>query len=231
MYALTKRQVDCSSPKNKGIEDILERIKAYNAENNDDSWIVGYGYDDTVLLENRHPTRHDLDKISTERPIFIRHISNHLAVANSYALQLANIDDTIENPEGGHFGRDENNAINGVLYEPAAMDMIFKHAPTPSDEEVIHLIGQATQDYLAQGITTNSDAGVGLTSGMTEYDWQIKAINAGVNQMRMRLMLLYDLLIEDGPFAGYSAAELNERILKDTNGRAKLDSAKLFQDG
>ena len=108
MYALNKQQVNCTSPKNKDIASILKEIGKFAVHQNDDSWIIGYGYDDTALLDNRHPTRYDLDKISTTRPIFIKHISNHFAVANSYALKLANVDDKIADPSGGHLGRDAN---------------------------------------------------------------------------------------------------------------------------
>ncbi|WP_342537042.1 amidohydrolase [Sporosarcina sp. FSL K6-3508] len=231
MYALNKNQVDCSSPKNESIEDILNNLRTHHNTHSDGSWIIGYGYDDTLLKENRHPTRHDLDKVSTNRPIFIKHISNHLAVANSYALKLAGVDESIENPEGGHFGREENNSLNGVLFEPSAMDIVYKHAPIPTDEEVIKLMGLASEDYLAQGITTSSDAGVGLVFGRPEYDLHMVALKEGANQLRMRLMIMYDLLLEGGPFEKFHAEELRERILKDSNGKAKLDSAKLFQDG
>ena len=50
--------------------------------------IVGDNYDDTQLLEQVHPTRYDLDKASTEHPILVRHISGHMSVANSAALDL-----------------------------------------------------------------------------------------------------------------------------------------------
>ncbi|WP_153733402.1 amidohydrolase [Sporosarcina obsidiansis] len=231
MYALNKNQVDCSSPKNEGIDDILNNLRTYRDAHSDDSWIIGYGYDDTLLSENRHPTRHDLDKVSMDRPIFIKHISNHLAVANSYALQLAGLDESVQNPEGGHFGREEDNSLNGVLYEPSAMDVVYKFAPLPTDEEVVKLMGLASQDYLAQGITTSSDAGVGLVFGQPEYDLHMVALNQGANQLRMRLMIMYELLSEGGQFEHYHADELHEKIVKDSNGKAKLDSAKLFQDG
>lgn len=50
-------------------------------------WIIAMGYDDTAIKEKRHPTREDLDDVSTENPIFIFHISNHLAAVNSKADQ------------------------------------------------------------------------------------------------------------------------------------------------
>ncbi|MFE6170245.1 amidohydrolase [Viridibacillus arvi] len=231
MYAINKVQVDCSPNKNKNITDILSNLKKFHDDNQDVQWILGFGYDDTMLKENRHPTREDLDKVSKERPIFIKHISGHLAVANSAALEIAKLNATIKDPEGGHFGRDDQNNLNGVLYEPAVMDLVFKHVPIPSKKDLIELLRKASQDYVAQGITTNTDAGVGFLIGPEEYDAHIDAIKEKANPMRMRFMIMGDLLLKEGVFESYNAAKLNEKILKDSNGMAKLDSAKLFQDG
>ncbi|WP_207308699.1 amidohydrolase family protein [Marinobacter caseinilyticus] len=64
------------------------------AENNQEAigkvgWIVGFGYDDSQLAEQRHPNRDDLDKVSTELPVLIIHQSGHLGAVNSKALELA----------------------------------------------------------------------------------------------------------------------------------------------
>ena len=64
-------------------------------------WIVGFGYDDAQLAEQRHPTRDDLDAVSTERPVFVVHQSGHLYVANSKLLELAGITAETEDPPGG----------------------------------------------------------------------------------------------------------------------------------
>ncbi|MFJ7664194.1 amidohydrolase [Lysinibacillus sp. NPDC097162] len=227
MYALNKAQVDCSSPQNKSISDILYNLEAFHQKQNDSSWILGFGYDDTMLTENRHPTKEDLDKVSTDRPIIVRHISNHIAVVNSKVLELAKIDASVKDPEGGHFGRDASNNLNGVLYEHAAMSFVNDYIPAPLKEEVIDLIRVAAQDYVAQGITTNTDAAV----GHSEYDIHMDVIRDTKHPMRMRLMFMYNVLLEDGFFEKYNANQLNQKILEDSNGMAKLDSVKLFQDG
>jgi len=54
-------------------------------------WIVGFGYDDAQLKEQRHPTRDDLDKVSRELPVVIVHQSGHLGAMNSKALELVGI--------------------------------------------------------------------------------------------------------------------------------------------
>ncbi len=83
-------------------------------------WIVGFGYDDSQLTEQRHPTRSELDDVSRELPVLIIHQSGHLGVANSKALALAGITAKTPDPKGGVFRRQPgSNEPNGVCEEYA----------------------------------------------------------------------------------------------------------------
>jgi predicted amidohydrolase YtcJ len=54
-------------------------ITANQAAVNQSGLILGFGYDNAQLKEQRHPTRDDLDVISKDLPVFIIHQSGHLA--------------------------------------------------------------------------------------------------------------------------------------------------------
>ncbi|MBP1971289.1 putative amidohydrolase YtcJ [Virgibacillus natechei] len=231
MYSQSRKQANCSTPPNRNIQAILDRVEKLVATTPKGGWIMGWGYDNTLLEEKRHPTRKELDRIAPDHPVLIRHISTHFAVANSKALEAAGIDETIQNPHAGFFGRDEDGYLNGVLHELPALAPILAAVPAPSEEELASLIGEASKDYLAEGITTSSDAGVGLDLGIAEFDAHLRALARGNNPLRMRLMVLHHLLNENGAFKDYSAQQLGEKIRKQSNNRATLDSAKLFQDG
>jgi len=83
-------------------------------------WIAGFGYDNAQLAEQRHPTKEDLDKVSTDIPVLIIHQSGHLGVGNSKALEMAGITADTKNPKGGVFQRMEgSNEPNGVCEEYA----------------------------------------------------------------------------------------------------------------
>jgi predicted amidohydrolase YtcJ len=90
------------------IASLQQTLHDYANEKNlkADDWIIGMNYDDTGLKEQRHPTRYDLDEVSTANPIFIMHSSSHFGVANSKALELAGITSQTEDPRGGAFLRD-----------------------------------------------------------------------------------------------------------------------------
>lgn len=87
-------------------------------------WILGFGYDDAEL--DRYPTKDDLDKVSTEKPVLIVHTSGHLSVANSKALELSGINADSQNPAGGVIRRIEGSQEpNGVLEENAHFAVLF----------------------------------------------------------------------------------------------------------
>jgi predicted amidohydrolase YtcJ len=89
--------------------------------------IIGFGYDNATLAEHRHPTRDDLDKISTEIPIYIVHQSGHLGAANSRALEIAGVNAKTPNPAGGVIRRRAGSQEpDGVLEETASFPVVIK---------------------------------------------------------------------------------------------------------
>jgi hypothetical protein len=92
-------------------------------------WIAGFGYDDSQLAEQRHPTRDDLDKVSTDLPVLIIHQSGHIGVGNSKALEIAGVTAEIEDPTGGVFQRRKGSKEpNGVCEEYAWFYVLSKLA-------------------------------------------------------------------------------------------------------
>lgn len=90
-----------------------ERVAAANL-------ILGFGYDDAQLAELRHPTRDELDAVSTELPVFVIHQSGHLGAANTVALDMMGFDADTPDPAGGVIRRrDGSREPNGVLEEMA----------------------------------------------------------------------------------------------------------------
>ncbi|MBM7599961.1 putative amidohydrolase YtcJ [Virgibacillus halotolerans] len=229
-YAQSRKLIDCSSPLNQNISDIIFRIQEKVNQTPKGEWITGQGYDDTLLTEGRHPTRDDLDFAAPEHPVIIQHTSGHLSVANSMALKIAGIKKGISDPQGGHYGRDNSGQLNGVIYERPAMAPLMAVTPIPNEDELIHELGEAANEYIAQGITTNTDAAVGGILG-DDLKVHLKAAEKGINPMHAQLMILHNLLREDGMFSGYTADQLDHELRERSNNRARLDSIKMFQDG
>lgn len=136
-------------------------------------WILGNGYDDAQLSEQRHPTATDLDRVSKDQPVMILHQSGHLASVNHKALELLNFNQNTPNPEGGVIRREANSNIpNGVLEESAlftAIGSIFKDVPP----QVMFQIAQKGIDaYVKNGFTTVQE---GRTDQGTTEMWHALA--------------------------------------------------------
>lgn len=83
-------------------------------------WVIGMGYDDSLIEEQRHPERSDLDAISSEHPIALIHVSGHLTTVNSMALDVSGIAAETPDPPGGMIRRQPgSNEPNGVMEETA----------------------------------------------------------------------------------------------------------------
>ena len=147
------------------------------------AWILGVGYQDTKL--GRHPTRHDLDKASTEHPIYITHSSGHIGVANSFALRNAGVTSETKDPAGGAFDREEGGAPNGILRE-SAMRLIGKGNPpfpvAPFDEQVRGIIRRFSL-FAAKGFTS-----VGIAGGSPDTFRLYQAARDAGNPVRVYAM-------------------------------------------
>lgn len=134
--------------------ELTETLTAWRATNPDAPWIMGFGYDDSLLAENRHPTREELDKISTDIPVMLLHVSAHLMTCNSACLDIAGINADTPNPPGGVIQRKMgSHEPNGVL-EEGAMHAVFAKFPAPSPQQTMAAVQTIQNTYARMGITT-----------------------------------------------------------------------------
>jgi predicted amidohydrolase YtcJ len=118
--------------------------------------IIGLGYDDAQLKEQRHPTRHDLDAVSKELPVLVIHQSGHLASLNTKALEMCKITAETIDPPGGKVVREKDGKTPaGLLEETAWMPLLFQTilpAVTPGNER--YFVEQGQLSYMMFGYTT-----------------------------------------------------------------------------
>ncbi|MGA9575011.1 MAG: amidohydrolase [Lysobacterales bacterium] len=112
------------------IVSLLDTLRAWMSENqaivDEEQIIIGFGYDQSQLKELRHPTRDDLDAVSTTLPIIIVHQSGHFGVANSKALELTGVTADSPNPPGGVIRKSSDGQPDGVLEENAFFGVLTK---------------------------------------------------------------------------------------------------------
>lgn len=160
LYGLWLGRVNCKSPVNRTVGDILERVRARATATPAGEWVLGFGVEDSGLEEKRFPTREELDRVAPAHPVYLRHRSGHAAVANSLALARAGLDDRSPQPPGGHLDRDPaTGRLTGVLRETSAMEPIEAVLPQPTEAEMRDGVLAAGRLYATAGITSVHDAG------------------------------------------------------------------------
>ena len=214
--------VDLNSPPIGAVttmDELVAAVKARAADTPEGEWVVGRGYDDTLIAEKRHPTRVDLDRASTEHPIFITHISGHLGVANSRALEMAGITRDTPTPPGGVIRKDDAGEPNGVFEE--SMSLVSRLIPSLTDAQKLEAIRWSVGDYIEEGVTTTV---IAHGSASTLRDLQAGR-RAGALSLRVITMG------SKGSLDALSPGEAGGFVTGFGDDRLKLGAIKIVQDG
>ena len=182
------------------------------------TWVLGTGYDDSLLAEQRHPTRDELDAVSTEHPIVLAHVSLHLAAANSVALAEAGITAGTADPPGGVIRRRTGTQEPDGVLEEHAMWLVLGSVPPPTLEQRLDLLDQAQARYAELGITTAQEGALGVPQ------WEMLRAAADAGRLRIDVGAYptwrdYDTIADGSVEPGVY------------DGRLKLAGVKLVLDG
>lgn len=203
------------------IADIQSALKAWIKEQKIEpgQWVFGWGYDDTGIKEMRHPSKEDLDAVSTEHPIMLLHISSHLMATNSKALEIAGVDASTPDPDGGRIQRKAGGKEPNGVFEELAMLSIIKHMPSTTPEKAMAVLEKGLAYYAEAGITTAQDGASG----------------AGIAKLLSAMAEAGKLPIDVVSYAIYKGVDDAElkRIVADkgTTGRFRRGGVKLTVDG
>ena len=99
-----------------------------------------------------------IDEVVSDRPIILDRLDGHMAVANSYALNLAGIDETTNDPPGGLILRDDSGKPTGILKDKA-INLCKDLIPEESDTELDRALNLATDHAISFGVTQVHDMG------------------------------------------------------------------------
>jgi predicted amidohydrolase YtcJ len=149
--------IDIRYPKAKSIKEIVELLEMHIKKAPKEQWIIGHVWDESLLEEKRYPTKHDLDPISPDNPVFIKRVFQ-MGVANSKALELAGITRDTPDPEFGVIDKDLDGEPTGLL-RGYAVNYITDVIEWSLDEKV-KAIKQACLDFHSVGFTSVIEPGL-----------------------------------------------------------------------
>lgn len=229
MYGQMMTWVDCSPEKANSIPKIVELLTRAAADIPLGAPIRGYGYEQRNLIEKRHPSRYELDAVTTEREVYLMNASGHGGVVNSRTLELHGITRDSADPTGGVFFRDEVGELTGELADAACNVLtgltgvkIGHHGPNfHLEDEPAELVSQlrhAQDSFLSAGVTAIGDAQV----TKREFSTYLNAASQGILVMRVGMYFLSHLLdevLEMGLNQGFG------------NARLQFSGIKFYADG
>ncbi|UEX77976.1 amidohydrolase [Spiribacter halobius] len=216
-------QVDCRHC--RSIDDIVAALRERAEATPEGEWVLGCTYDDMLLAERRHPTRQDLDRVSERHPILLMHISVHAAAVNTQALRIAGVTADTPDPGDGRLEREADGTPNGVLWE-WAQKLFTRHLPAPTADDMRRQLRNASNQYIAAGVTSAVEAALGLAGGGTlEADAAALAAQEPWLPLRLGVAITHPLWQElkagSGPGLEWGGDPQRSRPL----------AVKLFQDG
>lgn len=180
-------------------------------------WLLGRGYNETRLAEQRRPTRADLDDLAPHNPVCLTRTCAHIHSVNTLALERAGISRDTPDPPGGVIAREASGEPSGILLE-SAYGLVQRHIPPFTPAELEQFITAGAQHLLSLGVTSATDPAV---DGPLYQAY--RALDA-----RGALPLRANLLYIRRPDGGKETLPLPEKHVSD---RLRCDSVKFFADG
>lgn len=198
-------------------EDLKKVLLDFAAENKTNPWVVGRGIKYGIVS-----TRHELDEIIADRPVYIGAYDGHTGWANTKALELAGIlQEDGRELVNGIIVRDENGRATGELREGDAMDAVFRLVPVPDSNRKRELLKLAIREFNKTGITSVHN----MNGDMDELMAYAALEDAG--EMNMRVYVPYHIKPETTEEMLTEAREMAGVQMDYVRGGA----AKFFMDG
>ncbi len=147
-YAASLGQVCCETETRAAC---LQRVREKVARLQPGEWVLGTGWSQDAWPEGPGNARL-LDEAAPQNPVCLHSKSLHAAWVNSLALQKLHVDCHIQDPAGGHFGRNADGSPDGILYENA-VQMLEAVLPQRSLAESIKNMQSAQKELWKLGLT------------------------------------------------------------------------------
>ena len=226
-------EVDISSPPIASLDELYAAIAERAAATPAGGWVIGSGYDQNKL--GAHPNRDALERAAPGRRVWLRHTSGHMCVVNSTVLIELGLDSAPVEVPGGRVATDADGRPTGLLEERAQVlvgQLVYPYPLT----ELTEAIERASQHYLAEGITSATEAGIGggwVSHSPAELAAYQAARDRGKLGVRVELMTAREVL---HPLGAHPADDLEATLdlgIKTGFGDdwLRLGATKIFADG
>jgi len=138
------------------VAELQESLRAFAAQTQSTKWLKGVGWYSGIFGEH-NLSRQVLDAAVADRPVFLVASDGHSAVMNSKASTMLGLTSTSPDPPNGHFVREKDGSLQGLVYEDA-IGWIRERLPPLTDEDYAEGVKYAQRLCNRHGITGVIDA-------------------------------------------------------------------------
>ena len=136
-----------ASSKSEFINIMKSAIKNYQLA----EWVLGGDWNNENW-NGELPSKEWIDKITPQNPVWIKRLDGHMGLANSFALKVAGVNNSVKEIEGGEIFK-KNGRLTGI-FKDNAMQLIENALPQASYEKKATYL-KAALNYLAErGVTS-----------------------------------------------------------------------------
>ena len=164
---------------------VREKVEQLNQEN---GFAVEVGIKTIGILRNFH---HKLSEISPNNPVILSRIDGHAILVNQKAMEIAEINETTTDPDGGKILEIQDGIPSGIFIDNAEK-LITDYVPKYSSEKIRRIIENAANHLRELGLTGVGDAGIPI-SRIDDYKYLIDN-----NKMPIRInAMLTDTVVSE----------------------------------
>ena len=200
----------------------IRKLLARTSEEEPDGWLSVDLWDAPAM--DKLPTKEDLDKLETSRPIIVFDLNGHTALANSRALAIGGVDASTPDPPGGEIRHAPNGEPTGILLD-SAIGLVADKVPPLTPEQNARALAAAYAEMAKQGITSYMEA----SAGEKELAAMALLSDQGALTVRPSVAVYGDAGLATDPAALLAHVEQ----MRATYGRpdVTIGTVKLFFDG
>ncbi|KAK3221493.1 hypothetical protein Dsin_008518 [Dipteronia sinensis] len=208
-------------------DEFVRRVKEAVRNSKKGSWVLGGGWNND-LWGGELPVASWIDDMTPHNPVWLSRMDGHMGLANSVALQLAQITNLSQDPNGGTIVKTSDGEPTGLLID-AAMKLILPWIPEVSVDERREALLRASNLALTRGVTTVVDFGRYFPGALVQLSWEdfsdVYQWAVSSAKMRIRVCLFFPLETWS------SLADLIKKSGRAVSNWVYLGGVKAFADG
>ncbi|GGF06062.1 amidohydrolase [Halobacillus andaensis] len=206
----------------KSAEEVLQALRQHAEQLMPGEWIIGDGWNENQWEDKRVIHRKELDQVSSEHPMMLTRVCRHALLANSKAMELAEVTKATEDPQGGVVVKDEEGQPTGYFLDQA-QELIKQAMPEVTPEYLSHATELAVRDMHAFGLVGGHSEDLNYYGGfkktLNAYD---KVIDGEKIKFRAHLLVHHEVV---------EAMDKEGLGFKKGNDFVELGAMKVFADG